>query len=65
MLDRPGWVVWDHRDGALLLDLLAKLVGVVGGVGHDHLSGQALDQGSGLWGVAALPAREAEPDRAT
>ena len=39
-------------------------VGVAGGVGHDHLGGQALDQGVGLRAVACLAGGEREADGA-
>lgn len=36
-------VARDHGDSALVGDGLTEVVGVVGGVGHDDLGGQALD----------------------
>ena len=42
------------RDRALVGDRLTEVVCVVGGVGHDHLGGQAFDQWPCLGRVALL-----------
>ena len=53
-------IVGNDGERALVGDRLAKVVGVIGGVGHDDLSGQAFDQGSGLRDIAHLARREQE-----
>ena len=40
------------------------MVGVISGVGHHDLRGEALDQGAGLRRIASLAGREDEPHRA-
>ena len=42
------FAVGNDRKGALVSDRLAEVVGVIGGVGHDHLGGQVLGQRPGL-----------------
>jgi hypothetical protein len=37
------------------------MVGVISGVSHHDLGGEALDQGAGLWRIASLAGREDEP----
>jgi hypothetical protein len=58
-------VVGDDGECALVSDRLAKMIGVIGGVGHDDLGGEALDQGAGLWCIASLAGGEDEPHRAS
>ena len=59
-----GRVVGDDRESSLLDDGLAEVIGVLGGVGHDDLGGEAVDQRAGLGCVALLPSGETEPHRA-
>src|SRR5258708_28297268 len=57
-------VVGKDGERALVGDRLADMVGVIGGVGHDDLGGEALDQGAGLRRIASLAGREDEAHRA-
>ena len=41
------------------------MVGVISGVSHHDLGGEALDQGAGLWCIASLAGGEDEPHRAS
>ena len=50
--------------GTLLGDCLTEAVAVIGGIGHDDLGRQALDQGVGLRGVALLTRRKSKSHRA-
>ena len=58
-----GWVVGNDGERVLVCDRLAKQVAVVGGVGHDDLSRQPLDQGLSLGRIAPLAAGQDEPHR--
>jgi len=60
---RARWIIWDDGQRALFGDGLAEIIGVVGGVGHEDLGGQPLDQGTGLRRIALLPGGQGEPDR--
>ena len=42
-------------------DGLAQVIGVIGGVGHDDISGQSLNQGGGLRRVALLACGQGNP----
>src|SRR5258708_7887985 len=57
-------VVGNDGERALVGDRLADMVGVIGGVGHDDLGGEALHQGAGLRRIASLAGREDEAHRA-
>jgi hypothetical protein len=51
-------VVGNDGDRALGGDRLAEGIGVLGGIGHDDLGWQALDQAVGLRAVATLAASQ-------
>jgi len=55
-----GRVVGNDRHSALIGGRLAQEVGIVGGIGHDDLGRQAVDQAIGLWVVASLTSRQDE-----
>ncbi|MET4735602.1 hypothetical protein ABIE64_004348 [Thalassospira sp. MBR-102] len=59
------WVVGNDRERALVDDGLAEVIGVVGGVGHDRLDRQVLDQGFSLRHVTLLACGEREAHRAS
>jgi hypothetical protein len=54
---RPRRVVGDDSHGIFVCDHLAQAIGVVGGVGHDDLGGQAIDQGISLRAISPLTLR--------
>ena len=54
---------WGLRRARFVGDSFSDLVAVIGGVGHDDLGWQALDQGQGLWRIAHLAGGEMETDR--
>ncbi len=56
-------VVGNDGECAFVGNRPAEMVGVIGGVGHDDLGGEALDQGAALWRIASLAGREDEPHR--
>ena len=62
-----GGVLLDQRLGSqLLLDEVAQIVGIIGGVRHDVADAvKTLDQATRLWAVAPLSGREHEADRQT
>lgn len=55
-----GGVVGDHGEGALSGDGLAQAIAVIGGIGHDNLGRQSLDEGIGYRGISLLAGRERE-----
>ena len=62
------WLCWPRFDSgacfaALVGDRIAQTIAVVGGVGHDEVGAQAIDQGLRLRRVAPLACGENEPDR--
>ena len=61
--DRPGRVVRDHGLGAFVLDLATDPVAVIGGVRHDDLGREVLDQGVSLRRVSPVAGREGEAHR--
>jgi hypothetical protein len=63
VLLRTRWIVRDDGDRPLRGNGLTEVIGIVGRVGHDDLSGKALDQRSGLRDVAAVACGEAQSDR--
>ena len=65
VLAGAGRVVGDDSDRALGGDRLGPRVGILGGIGHDDLGGQALDQGVSLRIVAALSAGQGEAHGST
>ncbi len=56
-------VIWNDRQCAFVFNGLAKVVGIIGGVGHDHLCFQTFDQGRCLRNVATLSGGEGEAHR--
>jgi Helix-turn-helix domain len=57
-----GWIIGNDGQRALFVDGSTEIIGVIGGISHDDLGGQVLDQGAGLWGITFLPRRQSEPD---
>src|SRR5512134_99124 len=53
----------DDRVGLIGADGVAEMIGIIGGVGEDMLSGQSVDEGMGLGDVVALPTGEDETHR--
>ena len=65
MLAGAGRVAGDDGDSALCGYGLTEMVGIVGGIGHDDLGRQAIDQRRGLRHVSAMAGGEGEADWAT
>src|SRR3546814_16104870 len=61
MLQGSGGFVRCHRECPLLGDLRAQTIGIVGGVGHDRLGWEPLDQRERLRCVATLAGGQEEP----
>lgn len=57
-------VAGNDSDSTLCGDGLTEVIGIVGGIGHDHLGWQSIDQRRGLRHIAAMTRGESEPDRA-
>lgn len=63
-LSGPRGIVRDNGDGAGLGDGGAEVVGIVGGIGQDEAWSVVVEQGGSLWGIAALPGGQDDPDGA-
>ena len=57
MLAGAEGIAGDDRNRTLLSDVLAQVVGVIGGIGDDDPGWQLLDQRGGLRRIAAMPRR--------
>ena len=65
MLAGARRVAGDDGDSALCSYGLSEVIGVIGGIGHDDLGGQTIDQRCGLRHIAAMTGSQCAPDWAT